>query len=253
MPGPSDIAVLAGVVLLAFTVEAATGFGSMVVALALGALWFEVPALLGWLVPVNLVLSAYLVVRGRAALDARFLTRRALPLMTAGLVAGSLLSRAVEVDWLAPAFGVFVVAVAAWQVREALGPQEALLPLPAAARVSALLGAGVIHGLFATGGPLAVFVSARELRDKAAFRATLSALWVVLNLLLLPRLVADGVLGRATLPVSAALLVPLGVGLVAGELLHRRLDERRFRVVVGGTLAVAGAVLLANALRGDGR
>ena len=51
---PPQTALLAGIVAVAFLVEAAAGFGSMVVALTVGALFFPMPSLLGWLVPVNL-------------------------------------------------------------------------------------------------------------------------------------------------------------------------------------------------------
>lgn len=240
----NPIAVLALIVFVAFLVEAAAGFGSMVVALTVGALWFPVNELLGLLVPVNLVLSTYLVARGWRALDWRFLLARTLPLMALGLGVGTLLAgRAASAGWLKPVFGAFVVGIAAWQLAEARRGTTSARPLPAVGRVSALLGAGLIHGVFATGGPLAVFVSARELGDKTTFRATLSALWVVLNLLVLPRLVAQGELSGATLPTSALLLFPLALGIAAGEWVHARLDQRRFAVVVAVLLLVAGAVL----------
>jgi uncharacterized membrane protein YfcA len=243
------MALLAGIVFVAFLIEAAAGFGSMVVAMTVGALWFPVPSLLVWLVPVNILLSVYLVLRGRSALDWRFLGRRLLPLMAAGLAVGTLVaSRAAEAAWLKPAFGVFVVGVAAWQLKLALSAAHETTPLPGAARVLALLGAGVIHGVYATGGPLAVFVSARELKDKAAFRATLSALWVVLNLLVLPRLVLQGQVTRTTLATSALLLAPLVLGIAAGEWVHHRLDERRFRVAIAALLLIAGAVLAVKSL-----
>lgn len=241
---------LAGIVFVAFLVEAAAGFGSVVVAMTVGALWWPVPQLLAWLVPVNLVLSVYLVLRGRGALDWRFLGRRLLPLMAVGLAVGTLVaSRANEAAWLKPAFGVFVVGVAAWQLRRALSVHGEGAPLSPPLRAVALLGAGVIHGVYATGGPLAVFVSARELKDKASFRATLSALWVALNSLVLPRLVLQGEITATTLGTSALMLAPLGLGIVAGEWVHHRLDERRFRVAVAALLLLAGGVLAVSSLK----
>ena len=93
---------------------------------------------------------------------------------------------------------------------------------------------------------LAVFVSSRALPEKSAFRATLAALWVVLNLLLLPRLWLDGSLDVA---VSFLLLAPLGVGALAGNWIHHRLDEARFRRVVAVLLLGAGSTLLYTSLR----
>jgi uncharacterized membrane protein YfcA len=80
-------------------------------------------------------------------------------------------------------------------------------------------------------------VAARTLPDKATFRATLSALWLLLGLALTATYVVEGRITRAT-ALSALSLVPaLGVGLGVGELLHRRVSEAAFRVVVFGLLA----------------
>ncbi len=243
---PSQTALLAAIVAVAFLVEAAAGFGSMVVALTVGALFFPMGCLLGWLVPVNLVLSGYLLARGRKHLDWRFLFSSVVPLMTAGLLVGIVLARSTDTAWLKPVFALFVVAVAAHQ----LAAKTALAPLSRPVASAVLFAGGVVHGVFATGGPLTVFVASRTLPDKSAFRATLAAVWVVLNLLLLPRLWLDGSLSAASLPVSALMLVPLGVGILAGEWIHHRLAEERFRRVVAVLLLGAGATLLITSLKG---
>ena len=240
-------ALLGAIVAVAFLVEAAAGFGSMVVALTVGALFFKIPALLGWLVPVNLVLSAYLLVRGRQHVDRKFLLTSIVPLMIGGLLVGIAIARATpNTDWMKPVFAVVVVAVAIQQ----LVTTTALKPLSRPVAGLALFAGGIIHGVFATGGPLAVFVSSRALPDKSAFRATLAAVWVVLNVLLLPRLWLDGSLSLHTLPLSALMLLPLGVGIVAGEWVHHRLDEAYFRRVVAVLLLGAGGTLLVTSLRG---
>lgn len=240
---------LALVVVLAFLVETASGFGGTVVALTVGAWWFGVNELLAWLVPVNLALSVTLVLRGWRSVAWGFLGRRLLPWMVPGFAAGLALSAVGPAPWLTPLFGAFVVLAAALLLRDALGAGVPS-PLSPWARVSGLLGAGLAHGLFATGGPLAVYVSARELSDKASFRATLSVLWVVLNVLFVGQLAWRGAVNGSSLAVSALLLVPLGAGLLLGEQVHRRLDEARFRRVVAGLLAVAGLTLVLGARSG---
>lgn len=243
---PAQTVLLGVIVAVAFLVEAAAGFGSMVVALTVGALFFPLPALLGALVPVSLVLSLYLVVRGFKHLDWAFLLSSVVPLMTAGLIAGIALARVTDALWLKPVFAVFVVAVAAHQ----LANPTALAPLSRPVASAVLFAGGVVHGVFATGGPLTVFVASRTLSDKSAFRATLAAVWVVLNLLLLPRLWLDGSLSRSTLPVSGLMLLPLGAGIAAGEWVHHRLPEERFRRVVAVLLLGAGATLLVTSVKG---
>ena len=48
-----------------------------------------------------------------------------------------------------------------------------------------LLGAGVVHGMFVSGGALLVVYAAATFRDKEVFRSTLAAVWVILNGLLM--------------------------------------------------------------------
>src|SRR5690606_890364 len=54
---------LALFILFAYTVEAVTGFGSIVIALSLGALLMPVPQLLPILVPLNILMTGWLTFR----------------------------------------------------------------------------------------------------------------------------------------------------------------------------------------------
>jgi uncharacterized membrane protein YfcA len=247
MLGPPTIAALAALVLVAFTVEAALGFGATVVTVALGAFLAPIDAVLPAFVPLNVVLSAYLVGRYRRDVDRRLLFRRVAPFMGLGLPFGLLLFRSLGSARLTLALGVFVVILAAVELLrrggKAGGPPPGKLVGPLL-----LVAAGVIHGMFATGGPLAVYVVGRELRDKARFRATLSALWLALNVVLVATYAASGKLGGSTLLVSAALAPGLAGGLVVGEWAHRRVPEHVFERLVFALLLCAGALLSARSL-----
>jgi uncharacterized membrane protein YfcA len=134
--------------------------------------------------------------------------------------------------------------------RGASGDGGAPPALSAPVAAASLVGAGVVHGLFACGGPMLVYVVGRELADKARFRATLSAVWLLLNLVLLVTYAVSGTLDAGTLRASATMLVSLVVGLVVGEQLHRRLPERAFRIAVFALLLFAGGALLVRSALG---
>jgi hypothetical protein len=125
-------------------------------------------------------------------------------------------------------------------------------PPPRTSRVvgSALLVAGgMIHGAFATGGPMVVYVIGRTLgTDKARFRATLSVLWLTLNSILVVSYALSEKLTASSGTTSLAFIVSLGVGLALGEIAFRRIAPARFRTFIFGMLAVAGAVLIARNL-----
>ena len=107
-----------------------------------------------------------------------------------------------------------------------------------------LLLGGVVHGAFTTGGPLLAVYCHRALPHKSVFRATLAVMWLLLAI----GLMIGWTLGHAwdpgTLRISAVGLPFMIGGLVVGEYLHHRVDERGFRAVVNLTLIATGLILL---------
>jgi len=236
---------LAVLVFLAFAVESALGFGAMLLSLALGSLVVPIDTLLPALVPLNLGLSITLAARNARSIDVPFLLRRLLPWMALGLPGGILLRNLADRGLLVRSFGVFVVAVALLELGRARRSAP-LVPLPATGERGILLAGGIIHGAFATGGPMAVYVASRALPDKGVYRATLSVLWVVLNTVVVASLALGGQLDGAAASLSLVLAPGCVLGLFAGEILHRRAGVATFRLLVYGLLALAGAVLVAR-------
>lgn len=232
---------LAIFVLFAYTVEAVTGFGSIVIALSLGALFLPVAELLPVLVPLNILMTGWLSTRLHRHIDWPLLLKRIVPLMLAGTAMGYLLLPWLNERWLKPLFGLLILWFAArelWRLyRNRAIQQRKWLVAPL------IFSAGISHGLFASGGPLLVYALAGTSLDKARFRATLIAVWFLLNSSLTVAFLMDGRLQPA-LPdiLMLAPLLPLGIWL--GERLHHRVDETSFRKLVYGLLMVTGVVLL---------
>ncbi len=237
---------------IAFTVEAALGFGATVVTVALGSLLLPLDQLLPAFVPLNVCLSAYLSARYFRAARWRMLLTEVLPAMLLGLPFGIFaLARIAEAP-LKVAFGISIVVLSAVELlrpRVARGNAIAATPLERKTALGVLFLGGVVHGAFATGGPLAVYVVGRKIVDKTSFRATLSVLWLLLNVVLVSSYVVMGKVDTTSLTTTARLALGLTFGLVIGELLHRRVPERIFRVLVFAMLGIAGIVLVARAHR----
>ncbi|HUE94587.1 sulfite exporter TauE/SafE family protein [Pseudomonas sp.] len=233
---------LAGFILLAYTLEAITGFGSIVIALSLGALFLPIDQLLPVLVPLNICMTGYLVWRHRQMIDRGLLLSMILP----GMVVGTLIGYAL-LPWLDAAlakrlFGALVLWFAArelWRLRHAAA--QPVRPMWLNRLLS--LCAGISHGLFASGGPLLVFALAGTQLDKARLRATLVTVWFSLNSLLTVAFLLDGRLLPA-LPQVASYAPLLLIGVWLGERLHRRFNEQHFRIVIYGLLLGTGALLV---------
>jgi uncharacterized protein len=240
---------LAAIVALAFTVEASLGFGATVVTVALGSMILPIDAILPSYVPLNLLMSGYLVARYRREVDASLLGRRVLPAVLLGMPLGMLAFSRFDERWLKVAFGAFVVMLALLELASARTPSELRRPLPRGLALGMLSLGGVAHGAFGTGGPMVVYVLGRELGDdKARFRATLSVLWLVLNAVLVASFVVGGKVDAASATTTGLLVPPLALGLLLGEWLHARIPAARFRGAVFALLGVVGAALVVRNL-----
>jgi len=240
---------LVGFVFLAFTVEAALGFGATIVTVTLGALVMPVEVVLPAFVPLNVLLSLRLVLKFQDQVRWDLLLRRVLPLMAIGMPLGIFAFARLDSAVLVRVFGAFVVALALLElvVRRAPAPptpEGATVRLGGPFPVGLLVLGGVVHGAFGTGGPMVVYVCGRLLPSKGEFRATLSALWLVLNLVLVVSHVVGGRWTSETPALTAALAPALLLGLVIGQALHDRIPAARFRRVVFAMLAVAGLILV---------
>ncbi len=230
-----------------FSVEAAAGFGSTLVAVGIGAQFVSVERLLAALLPVNVLLSAGIVWRDRPHVALRVLLRRLLPLLGAGMVAGRWAGQALADDALKLVFAAFVVLLSLVELHR-LNVGRSAAPSPAVAQAMLIVG-GLVHGLFACGGPLVVYVLGREVDDKRVFRATLSALWLVLNLVFVGSLMLSGPLPASLGRDSAGILAAMVSGAFVGEWLHRRVPERQFRQGVYVLLVAAGLSLAFGAVQ----
>ena len=244
----AQMLLLVGIVFVALATGTAMGFGSMVITIVLASHFFEIPFLLGTLVPANLLISVYVILRHRRHVQWKFLGVKVLPAMCVGSVVGIALFSLQDNRALQLMFGVLVLFLSSlelWRMHRGVETKS----LPVWLNLATLTGAGVVHGLFASGGPLAVYAISRELRSKETFRATLCGLWTVLNMGLLAVYIPTGVVTTETAAVSGVLLVSVVGGIAVGEWVHKVLLGQWFRGTVfvllgGGAIALIARTVL---------
>lgn len=245
------IPLFGAILLVATIVQTVTGFGAMLVCVTVGALLMSIPEVVTLVVPLSLMQTTYIAVRHHSGIRWSLLLGRVLPLMGTGLVVGYLgFADAADGVGLRRAFGLMVGILAA---RELAGLARVDAEAPgseerggAAELISgtALLGAGVVHGIYATGGPLLVYALGRERLVKHEFRSTLASVWLVLNVALAATFAAAGRYDREMLTHLAMLAPVAPVGIALGEILHHRVDERRFKIAVFTLLIIVALSLV---------
>ena len=126
------------------------------------------------------LVCAYLMFQNRKYINGRELFR-IVAFMLVGMAIGIHLYNAVNQQILVPLYGAIIVGVALKNMIFKQGTS----PLPAWIAIPVLLGAGIIHGMFASGGALLVVYLVATFRDKDSFRANVASVWTVLNLVLM--------------------------------------------------------------------
>jgi uncharacterized membrane protein YfcA len=241
MLAPSILAALSAIVLLAFVAEAAIGFGATVITVTLAVLLVPLKTILPAFVPINMLLSASILLRNRSHVRLDVLVREVAPLVVLGLGVGLWLFRSPHLTALQLSFSLFVVALSVIELSRTRS--EVVSPLGGTVKQVLLALGGLVHGLFGTGGPMIVYVLQRRGLDKAELRATLALVWLCLNTALLANEWQLGLLGAPSLRLSMLLAVPLLPAMALGELLHRRLSPRRFTLGIFSLLLIAGLAL----------
>lgn len=107
-----------------------------------------------------------------------------------------------------------------------------------------LLFAGVVHGIFVSGGPLIVTYLSNHTKSKEEFRRTVSAVWIVLNTLILVSDLMAGMYTLSTIRVQLLSVPFLFGGMFVGSILYKRMSQALFTVLTYVLLCIAGVSLL---------
>ena len=110
--------------------------------------------------------------------------------------------------------------------------------------MKALLAAGVIHGMFVSGGALLVIYAAQVLKDKRTFRATVAPVWVVLNSCLLITQLRTGLVGAADVRLILLSILPLFAAVWLGKQLAARMSQKAFLNLTYALLLISGLSLI---------
>ena len=162
-----------------------------------------------------------------------------LAVMLIGMAFGTVLYRVIPLDFLLPAYGIVIIIVS---LQRLLFPQAA--QLPRWAYLPVLIAAGIIHGMFVSGGALLVMYATLVLLDKSEFRATIAATWAVLDPTFFV-LNFDVALWNAENMMLIGACIPLLVLSVwVGNWLHKRINQEWFMKLTYVLLVASGLSII---------
>ena len=239
-----EIAILAPIVLLAYTAQALTGFGASLIAVTLGAHFMGIDRLVPVLIPLTIAATGMVAWQERRYIDFRLLARHVFPCMGLGLIAGLLvyeMLKNVTPRWL---LGLIVVVFASRQLWVHVKDKNGEFAMSPILSAFFLLMAGVAQAFYTTGGPFITYVFMGRHLPKAVFRATLCAVWCSFNTVLILVFLLNGRINLNSFQITAPLFATLPLAFFLGDRLHTLVSEKFFKILTSILLILSGFPLV---------
>lgn len=107
-----------------------------------------------------------------------------------------------------------------------------------------LIAAGIIHGMFLSGGSLLVVYASTKFSDKKEFRATLAPVWIILSSFMLFNHIKKGFVTKNVVILFIISIIPIIFGTIWGNYLHNKIDQSLFMKCTYSLLAISGLLIL---------
>ena len=139
--------------------------------------------------------------------------------------------------------GVIVIVFAVFSAARFYAKKDSK-PIPKGISFALLVIAGVVHGMFVCGGPVLVTYASTKLKDNSEFRATVSAVWLVLNSVIMVQDITGGAFLKETLLLTLVSLAVLALALAAGNLIFKKMSRNVFLQITYILMFISGITLL---------
>ena len=243
--GLTGIAIAALALFLGCTVYSATGFGIAMVATPIALLAIADPQTA--VIVVNSAgVSAGVLIAIQARKDVPY--REIVPIAVAGALGvpiGVLILKYADPNIIRIGIATLILLLAALSLKEFQGE----IPYARVLGTVAGFGVGVTLAAFAVGGPLIVlFLLARNLRRQSV-RGAMAFFLLVISMVGLGFYTYFELYTTERLTLIAIVLVPAFIGFALGGLLIKQMNERIFRYVVLGIIAMSSMAVLLPEIR----
>ena len=232
------------VVFLSNIVQCVTGFAGTVLAMPFSVMLVGMDTARPILNLLGFAASVGVAAKLRSSINKKE-TRLILGVCLPGMIAGWFLKNYLAGfgPFLLKLLGALVILFAAMNFVLFLTKKEMFRKKSAVGWIFLVLG-GIVHGMFVCGGPLIVSYASVRLRETNEFRATLSAVWIVLNGILLVTDCFIGSFGGEALLLSGLSLAVLAAALLIGNMIAAKMKRNAFLILTYALMFISGISLL---------
>lgn len=160
-------------------------------------------------------------------------------LMILGMVLGNALFEIFPLSGLLLFYGVLIIIIALWKLFI-----HHTLSLPSWISYLTILMAGVIHGMFVSGGALLVIYASSALKDKQSFRSTMALIWVTLGFYMTGLQIQQNHFNQHVIMLLIIGLIPVFLGTWCGSQLVERIKQETFMKLTYILLLLSGILVI---------
>lgn len=222
------------VVFISNVIQAITGFAGTLLAMPPAMMLIGVHEAKVILNIMALLSCFVLAVKGYRQIQWKILTQIIL-YMALGMFLGIWIFEHLSLDILLPIYAGMIMLIA---VKKLLIPKEIKIPKWGLKLI--LLIAGVIHGMFVSGGALLVVYATTALKEKESFRATIASVWVVLNTGLMISDLLKGYMTYNVMKLTGIGIIPLFLAIYVGNKIHEKIHQKAFMKMTYILLFISG-------------
>lgn len=219
-------------------VQALAGFGGTLLSMPLGimlmgmSLTKPVMTIVAWLTGVVVLVTDYKYINWRELLKMTVV-------MLVGVFGSMWLTGRIQLNFLLIVYAIVVAGVGFKKLFFPSNKQPSKF-----IQGGALAIAGLMQGLFVSGGSFLAVYAVAQLKEKREFRATVNAVWGIINITMIASYFMSGAMTKEVLTMSAIAIVPTLVAIWLGGVLTKYVKQRTFLKVIYLILIVSGIVLL---------
>ncbi len=226
------------VAMAAIFIQALVGFGGTLLAMPLGIMAVGIATAK----PV-MTLVAWVAAIAITVMDYRYIDRRELlkmvGVMLVGVLGGLWISGKIRLQFLLIAYALVVMGI---------GIKKMFFPAKRTPsnliKNGSLAIAGIMQGLFVSGGSFLAVYSVAQIAEKRVFRATVNAVWAIINVFMIASYWYEGMLTRPVLILSAESVLPTLAAVWLGAVCSKKVHQQLFLKIIYIILIASGAVLL---------
>ena len=232
------------VVFLTNIIQCVTGFAGTVLAMPFSVMLVGLDTARPVLNIMGIAASVGVIVRYRKDVDKNELLT-ILGVTLPGMLAGAFLKNALAGygSVLFKVLGILVILFALMNLAAFLLKKD-FAEKSKALGYAFLIAGGVVHGLFVCGGPLIVSYAGVKLKETNTFRATLSAVWIVLNTILMITDAVAGSFNKDILLLTGVCLIVLAAAVVIGNRIADKMSKKAFLLLTYALMVISGISLL---------